>query len=138
MVAFDATEVQPDEPVDVLGGVDGVAGEVGLQVVQLVRVGLLAEHGRAVVVGEGALDRVRVVGEVEHRDVVFLRVGPLSRERVCTALTPDRVLSTYMRYCAVYSPRHPAGLLPHPSSSVPVRGDRGCVAPCRLVSGRCP
>jgi hypothetical protein len=67
--------VQLDEPVDVLGGVDGVAGEVGLQVVQLVRVGLLAEHGGAVVVGEGALDRVRVVGEVEHRDVVFLRVG---------------------------------------------------------------
>ena len=31
LIAFDATEVQPDEPVDVLGGVDGVAGEVGLQ-----------------------------------------------------------------------------------------------------------
>jgi len=43
--------------------------------VQLVRVGLLAEHGAAVVVGEGALDRVHVVGEVEHRDVVLLRMS---------------------------------------------------------------
>ena len=54
---------------------DGRRVALYLQVVQPVRVGLLAEHGGAVVVGEGALDRVRVVSEVEHRDVVFLRVG---------------------------------------------------------------
>ena len=40
-------------------GVDLIAVEVGLQVVQLVRVGLLAEDRGAVVVGERRLDRVR-------------------------------------------------------------------------------
>ena len=50
---------------------------------QLVRVGLLGEDRRAVVVGEGLLDRLGVVHEVEHEDVVLLRVRAVqARERL--------------------------------------------------------
>ena len=63
-----------DEFVDLRVGVDLVAVERRLEVVQLVRVGLLAQDRRPVVVGERLLDRVRVVHEVEHEDVVLLRV----------------------------------------------------------------
>ena len=52
LVAVGAAEVQRDELVDLRRRVDLIAVEVGLEVVQLVRVGLLAEDRRAVVVGE--------------------------------------------------------------------------------------
>ena len=50
LVAVGAAEVERDELVDLRLGVDLVAVEVGLEVVQLVRVGLLAQDRRAVVV----------------------------------------------------------------------------------------
>jgi hypothetical protein len=49
----------------------------GLEVVQLVRVGLLAENARAVVIGERLGDRLDVVLEIEDEDIVFLRVGAI-------------------------------------------------------------
>jgi len=52
-----------------------MAIELGLQIMQLVGVGLLAEDGRAVVVGEGAFDDLGVVVEVENEDVVLLWVS---------------------------------------------------------------
>ena len=82
-VAVRAAEVQRHEFVDLRGGIDLVAVERGLQVVQLVRVGLLGEDRRAVVVGERLLDRVGVVHEVEHEHVVLLRVRAIqARQRL--------------------------------------------------------
>ena len=52
LVAVGVAEVQRDEVVDLLLVVDLVAVEVGLEVVQLVGVGLLAQDRRSVVVRE--------------------------------------------------------------------------------------
>ena len=58
-------------------GVDLSTIKVRLQVVQLVRVRLLRQDRRAVVVRERRLDGVGVVQEVEHEHVVLLGVRPV-------------------------------------------------------------
>ena len=55
--------------------VDLAAVERGLEVVQLVGVGLVGEDGGAVVGLEGVADGIAVVAEVEHEDVALLGVG---------------------------------------------------------------
>ena len=73
-VAVGTAQVERDELVDLRRRIDLIPVERGLEVVQLVRVGLLRQDRRAVVVGERLLDRVGVVHEVEHEHVVLLRV----------------------------------------------------------------
>ena len=72
--AVGTAEVQLHELVDAHVVVDLVAVEVGLEIMQLVGVGLLSEQRRAVVILEGKGDPVAVVLEVEHEAVVLLRV----------------------------------------------------------------
>ena len=59
------------------GAIDLEPVEGRLEVVQPVRVGLLRQDRGAVVGGEGALNRVGVVGEVQHTGVVLLLMGPI-------------------------------------------------------------
>ena len=42
---------------------------------ELIGVGFAAEDGSAVVIGEGLLDGLSIVLEIENEDVVFVRVG---------------------------------------------------------------
>ena len=75
----------------------GSAASRRLDLVEQVRVGRLGEQRRLVVRLEGGLDLVGLVGEVEHHRALL--VGGcvrLSRESVCTALTPPSFLSTYI------------------------------------------
>ena len=74
LVAVGAAEIQLDQFIDLRSVVDLVAVERGLEIVQLVRVGLLAEDRRPVIVVERLLDRFRVVHEVEHEYIVLLRM----------------------------------------------------------------
>jgi hypothetical protein len=50
------------------------AAERRLEVVEPIWVALLAQDGRAIVIGERLFDSVNVVHEVEHEHVVLLRV----------------------------------------------------------------
>jgi hypothetical protein len=77
LVAVRAAEVERDEAVDFLVAVDLVSVELGLEVVELVGVGLLAEKRGAIVGLEGRLGDVGVVHEVEHHHVVLARVRPV-------------------------------------------------------------
>ena len=80
----------PHQLVHLRRAVDLAAVKRCLEVVQLVGVGLLRQDRGAVVVGEGGLDYVDIVGEIEHEGIVLLfGVARLRRESVCTALTPD-------------------------------------------------
>ena len=74
LVAVGAAEEQLHHLLHLLGRIDLRGIERRLQVVQLVRVGLLGEQRGAVVVLEGEGDRLAVVLEVEHEAVVLLRV----------------------------------------------------------------
>ena len=65
-------EVDLGEAVHVGLGVDRERGEPGLDLVEQVRVGRLGEQRRLVVRLEGGLDRVRLVGEVEHHGALLL------------------------------------------------------------------
>jgi len=88
--------LQSHELVDLLFGVHLCPVEIRLQVVKFVRVGLVGQHCCPVERGEGVADGVGVVQEIEDEDVVLLRGAWLTRERVCTVLMPDSILSTYM------------------------------------------
>ena len=68
-------QVQPHQIFHLLPVVYLIAVQAGFQVVQLVRVGLLAEDGGAVVVLERVLNRVHVILEVEHERIVLLGMG---------------------------------------------------------------
>jgi hypothetical protein len=63
---------------------------------ELVRIGLVAQYRRAVIIGKGVLDNIDAVHKIEDESVVFLRVRPVKPESVCTAFMPERVLSTYI------------------------------------------
>jgi hypothetical protein len=66
------------------------------QVVELVGVGLLAEHRRSVVGRERRDDRVRVVGEVEHEGVVLGRVSAIeARERLHRLDARERLVDVH-------------------------------------------
>ena len=54
-----------------------MAVERRLEVVEPIGVGLLRQDRGPVVVGEGVLDRVGIVVEVQHEGVVLLGVGPV-------------------------------------------------------------
>ena len=84
LVAVRAAEVQLDELVDLRRRVDLAAVERRLQVVQLVRVGLLAEDRRAVVVRERRLRSCRCRSwKSSTKHVVLLRVRAVEpRERL--------------------------------------------------------
>ena len=76
-------QILADERLHLLGRVDLAAVERGLEIVQLVRVGLLAQHGGAVVRREGLLDRIGIVLEVEDEAVVLAGMRPVQpRERL--------------------------------------------------------
>ena len=97
MVTLGVSQVlQSHELVDLLFGVHLCPIEIRLQVVKLVRVGLVGQYRCPVEKGEGVADGVGVVQEIEDEDVVLLRGAWLTRERACTLLMPDSVLSTYM------------------------------------------
>ena len=82
-VAVGPIQVECHEPVDLRVGIHLIAVERGLEVVQLIGVGLLAEDRRPVIVDEGFLDGIDIVHEVEHEHVVFLRVRPIeTRQRL--------------------------------------------------------
>jgi len=55
LVPLGVAQIQLDEPVNISVAVDLRRVQVSLQVMQLVRVGLLAEHRRAVVVAKDCL-----------------------------------------------------------------------------------
>ena len=72
-------------------------------VVEQVRVGRRGD-GLGVVRLERVLDVLGVVAEVEHERAGLARGWiRLSRDRVCTAASPVRVLSTYMVYSCGWS-----------------------------------
>jgi hypothetical protein len=58
-------------------GIDLVAVQGRLQVMQFVRVGLLTEYRGAVIVGEGQRDGVGIVQEVQHKGIRLLRSRPV-------------------------------------------------------------
>ncbi|MDE0464383.1 MAG: hypothetical protein OXH93_18330 [Caldilineaceae bacterium] len=67
----------PHQLLHLLRAVDLAVVERRLQVVQLVGIGLLRQDRSAVLVGEGRLDCVEVVGEIKHERVVLPRVRPV-------------------------------------------------------------
>lgn len=77
LISIRAGEIASDQIVHLLGGVNPCGVQVRLEIVELVRIGLLGQDRRAVVVREGFADRVCVVHEVEHEDIVLLRMGPV-------------------------------------------------------------
>lgn len=77
LVAVRAVQVEPHQVVDLLLGVDLVAVQIRLQVVQFIRVGFVTEDSGAVIGLERLLDGLRVVVEIEHKGVVLLRVGAI-------------------------------------------------------------
>ena len=83
LVAVGTGQVQVNQRAHLLRRVYLVPIEGGLQVVELVRVGFLAEHRGPVVIRERFGDRLRVVLEIEHEYVVLMRVGTVeARERL--------------------------------------------------------
>ena len=73
-IAVSTAEEQLDQLADLLRRVHLVAVQLGLQVVQLVRVRFLAQHGGAVVIRESHGDRVAVVHEIQYERVGLQRM----------------------------------------------------------------
>ena len=64
-----------------------------LEVMQFVRIGLIAQNRCAIVIGKGLRDGFRVVHEVKHEHVVFLRVCPVEpRERLHSLDAGERLV----------------------------------------------
>jgi len=73
-----------------------VAVQVGLEVVQLVRVGLLAEDGGAVVGLERLADGVGVVVEVEHEGILLRGMGAVeTREGLHRLYAGERLVHVH-------------------------------------------
>ncbi len=72
--AAGAFEIQVNEIINLGPGVNLGGIEIGLEVVQFIGVGFLAEDGGAVIISEGLLNGVGVVFKVEDEDIALLRV----------------------------------------------------------------
>jgi hypothetical protein len=69
--------------VDLRLRVDLVRVEISLEVVQLVWIRFLSQNSRSVVAGERLRHRVRVVHEIEDKDIVLLRMRAVqTRQRL--------------------------------------------------------
>jgi hypothetical protein len=64
---------------------------------------LTGRLGLPIVGLEGLADLRAGVAEVQDVDPVLSQVGAVSRDRVCTALTPTSFLSTYMPHSLGWS-----------------------------------
>ena len=77
LVTVGSRKVQRHQLVHLGRAVDLIPVQRRLEVVQPVGVGFVRQDGRLVVVGEGVLDGVGVVGEVQHEGVVLLGMRPV-------------------------------------------------------------
>ena len=77
LVALGTAKVAPRQILYLLLGIDLSSVQVGLQVVQLVGVGLIGQDRRPVEVRERCADGVGVVQKVQHEHIVLLRVRPV-------------------------------------------------------------
>ena len=81
--AIGTAEIQLYELINLGGRIDLAALQLGLQVMQLVGIGLLRQNRRPVVVGKRLLDGVGIILKVENEYVVLLRVGAIqARQRL--------------------------------------------------------
>ena len=75
LVDVRTVQVLPREDIYLFLGIDLGVVEIGLQIVQLVGIGLLGQDRGAVEFGERVADGVGIVQEVQDEDVVLVRMG---------------------------------------------------------------
>jgi hypothetical protein len=95
-VAVGASEVKLHELGDLRLVIDLVGVERRDEIMELVWVGFVTENHRPEISVECRADRFGVIDEIEHEDIVLLRIRTVSRDMVCTAFIPDNGLSTYI------------------------------------------
>ena len=77
LVSVLPVQIEPYELFDFRLVVDLEAVEIRLEIVQLIRIGFPAQNSCPIEWLERFLDHLCLVQEVEHEDIVFLRVGSI-------------------------------------------------------------